>query len=320
MVLILSDENDAHANVVVEELIKMNTDFVRLDLNTSALLKTFATYKSGVWEIITENNRFYSSQIKAIWNRRTYVELLLEESDDDDADFKIWKNEWNKTLLGLHYSILDRYWLNNYRNSQRAENKYLQMDTAKKLGLLMPDIIVSNQKKDLLDFANKYQHVALKLMYQDFYKVNNDSYNGFYVNRIKKEDLLNFKENQENPIVLQEYVEKKYEVRYTVVGDSHFVCKINSQESEKTKYDWRRYDLARTPHSIIEPPLEVYSKVCELMKILDLEFGALDFIVTQNDEWYFLEINPMGQYLWIENLTGLKISNSIANLLSLRAK
>ena len=122
---------------------------------------------------------------------------------------------------------------------------------------------------------------------------------------------MNFGEKSENPIVLQEYIDKKFEVRYTVVGDNHFVCRIDSQCSDQAKYDWRRYDIPHTPHLPIEPPKNIKEKVSNMMKMLGLEFGAFDFIVTPKDELFFLEINCMGQWLWIEQLTGLPISDAI---------
>jgi glutathione synthase/RimK-type ligase-like ATP-grasp enzyme len=124
-----------------------------------------------------------------------------------------------------------------------------------------------------------------------------------------------FQEIGENPIILQDYIDKNFEVRYTVVGKEHFVCKIDSQASKIANIDWRRYDLANTPHEIINPPEEIKKKVINLMAEFNLNFGALDFIVSQTDEWHFLELNSMGQFLWIEDLTGLKISESIANWL-----
>lgn len=96
-----------------------------------------------------------------------------------------------------------------------------------------------------------------------------------------------------------------------MVGDSHFACQIDSQRSEQAKYDWRRYDIPHTPHIPIEPPREIKSKVTNMMRMLGLEFGALDFIITPGDKWIFLEINCMGQWLWIEQLTGLPISDAI---------
>ncbi|MNS34319.1 RimK-like ATP-grasp domain protein [compost metagenome] len=124
-----------------------------------------------------------------------------------------------------------------------------------------------------------------------------------------------FSDDEENPIFLQKYINKKYEVRYTVVDKEHFVCKIDSQKSEISKIDWRRYDLQNTPHSIIQPPEEIKRSINKMMKEFNLVYGALDFIVSEDDSWYFLEINPSGQYLWIEDLTGLEITNSIKNYL-----
>jgi len=316
MILILTDENDLHGDAVVQKLKLLNVEFVRFNLNKNALLNTTATFKSGVWHIRTETNFFTTEAITCVWNRKTYVELLLEEHNDTTADFKIWKGEWNKTLLGIYLKLKNVFWLNHYRNNQRAESKYLQQDIASELAFIVPDILVSNDKKELVDFASRYESVVLKLMHQDFYKVGDNDYQGIYVNKISLDSLEAFGDIGENPIVVQQYIEKSYEVRYTVVGDSHFVCKIESQKSEKTKTDWRRYDIPNTPHSIIVPPMDIRDKVKLLLEKLELNYGALDFIVTPDNKWYFLEINPNGQYLWIEDLAGLEISNSIAKLLS----
>lgn len=316
MILILSDVNDAHADAVQKELESLHEQYIRFNLNKDALLETYVEYNSeGEWLIKTPNAVFSTASISSVWNRRTYVELLLEESLDDSADFKIWKNEWNKTLLGFYNSIVHKPWLNFYRNSQLAENKYIQMNLAKKLGFSMPEIIVSNEKDKLMNFASKHGNVALKLMHQDFYKSSSATFLGMYVNKLTVDDLKDFQAKEENPITLQKYIDKSFEVRYTVVENEHFVCKIDSQSSTIANSDWRRYDLAHTPHSIIEPPINIKEQVTVLMKELNLYYGALDFIVDKKGNWIFLEINPMGQYLWIEHLTGLKISQAVARWL-----
>jgi glutathione synthase/RimK-type ligase-like ATP-grasp enzyme len=66
----------------------------------------------------------------------------------------------------------------------------------------------------------------------------------------------------------------------------------------------------------IELPDEVESKVHELMNTFGLIYGALDFIVTPEGRFVFLEINPAGQYMWVESRTGLPITNALADLLS----
>jgi len=241
--------------------------------------------------------------------------LIREEEENiNDPSFKIWRGEWNKTLLGLYNSLKFLRWLNPLAKAYQAENKYLQMEVAKKSGFLIPDFIVSNNKDKLIGFIDFCENAVLKPMNQEFYMDPADGqFKGLYVNKVTKEDLEEFSSKGENPIFLQSYVNKLYEVRYTVVGNDHHACRIESQKSKRANVDWRRYDIPNTPHYPFTPPDEIKNKVNLLMNSFGLYFGAIDFIVTPTNEWYFLEINTMGQWLWIENLTGLNISNSIVN-------
>jgi glutathione synthase/RimK-type ligase-like ATP-grasp enzyme len=312
MVLILTDRNDSHASHLLNKPEASQLPIYKLCLDVQSLKATSITF-DGSWRINQNGNHVSSGDIKCVWNRRTFVELLLDEEYDQTNDFKIWKNEWNKTLTGFYNSIRHVPWLNPWRNAYKAENKYLQMEVAEKIGFKLPKTIVSNQKVELLRFSKENNPVVLKLMNQDFYKTDDGQYLGFYVNKISHDALQKFKDNSENPIVLQEYLEKDFEVRYTVVGSEHFVCKIESQKSSRANVDWRRYDIPNTPHYAILPPNEIREKINHFMKELDIEYGAIDFIVTKTNEWYFLEVNSLGQYLWIEDLTGLKISDEIIN-------
>ncbi|WP_335714577.1 MvdC/MvdD family ATP grasp protein [Neobacillus drentensis] len=316
MILILTDQYDKHADAVIELISKENAKFFRFNLDVNSLKKTFLSFNGTEWFITVNGKSISPSEISCVWHRRSFVEMTLEEQVDNSADFKIWKNEWNKTLLGLYLSLIEVPWLNPIRKSHKAENKYLQFQIAQKVGFTTPKMIVTNEKQKLLQFYEINNPVVLKMMSQDFYQTSENTFKGIYVNKVSYDDLLQFEEYSENPIVLQQYIPKKYEVRYTVVGDKHFVCKIESQKSKIANIDWRRYDIANTPHFAIEPPTEVKENVRKFMSDMDLEYGALDFIVTEKDEWIFLEVNSMGQWLWIEDLTGLPISELICSWLT----
>lgn len=316
MILIIADQFDSHADLVQEKLVTLGKSYFRFNLDRASLESTLISYDDNGWGISSENGQLSLNSIKAVWMRRAFVDVSLEDAQAIDNDFRIWRAEWNKTLAGMYLDLRDARWLNPIREAFRAENKYVQMQEAKKLGLRVPETIVSNQKPKLVSFAEKYGEVALKLMSQDLYVAADGSIKGMFVNKITASDLADFAPKSENPIVLQQYIDKLFEVRYTVVGNSHHVCRIDSQSSSKAKVDWRRYDLPRTPHSVLQPPEEIRLKVTELMSVLGLEFGAMDFIVSKSGEWYFLEVNPMGQWLWIEDLTGLPISDSIVSWLA----
>lgn len=316
MIFILTDSFDIHADIVIKNLEKNFVEYFRFNLDTNALKNSSLTYKDQKWWITQNNSTLTSDDISVVWARRGFVELTLEELGDNSTGFQIWKNEWNKTLNGFYLSLKSKKWLNKLDNAYKGENKYLQMEIAKKLSFNLPPTIVSNDKTELLSFANEHEKVVFKMMSQEFYKSDKGSYEGLYVNTITNNDILEkFNLIGENPIVLQKYIEKSYEVRYTVVGNKHFVCRIDSQKSKRASIDWRRYDIPNTPHIPIEAPLEITEKVRQLLNDLDLNYGALDFIVTPNNEWVFLEINCFGQWLWIEDLTGLEISKEISNWL-----
>lgn len=315
MILILTDQHDVHADVLIDQLNQDKKPYFRFNLDVSSLENTYVKFDGITW-IIWRNNEYIDMEsVKTVWNRKTFVQLMLEEQNKG-YEFNIWKNEWNKTLLGIYYFLSEKRWLNYYRANHKAENKYLQMSIAKKVGFNLPKFILANNKNDILEFISSNNKVVIKLMNQDFYEIDKGKFKGFYVNTISKADFDDFNENEENPIFLQEYIDKKYEVRYTVVGNEHFVCKIDSQRSEIAKTDWRRYDLSNTPHYEVSPPTIIVDQVNQLMKKLNLSYGALDFIVDENDQWWFLEINPSGQYLWIEDLTGMKITLSIKKFLT----
>lgn len=314
MLLIISDKYDVHADVVQKKLLMHDVKNFRINLDVDSLKKTKITRKDNRWVFINENaDKISSDQVSTVWCRRPFVHLNLEEKESKETALKIWRNEWNRTLLGLYADLEQKNWLSPLRNSLRGENKYLQLNLAVQAGLSIPLSITSNVKTELLEFAAKFENVVFKVMEQEIYTDSEKNPVGIYANKISVGDLLDFNVEDENPIFLQEYINKSYEVRYTVVNGQHFVCKIDSQKSTISRDDWRRYDLANTPYLIITPPEEIKQKVNFFMQSLGINYGALDFIVTPTGDWVFLEINCMGQWLWIEQLTGLSISDSIVN-------
>jgi glutathione synthase/RimK-type ligase-like ATP-grasp enzyme len=127
------------------------------------------------------------------------------------------------------------------------------------------------------------------------------------------------------PGIFQKKIDKKYEIRVTYFDDHYIAVKIDSQKNEKTKMDWR---AAPTNELLLEQillPKNLDSCCRKLMQVLGIVFACFDFIVTPQDEYYFLEVNEQGQFLWIEdvnpNIKMLKaFSEFIATQHHLRAK
>jgi glutathione synthase/RimK-type ligase-like ATP-grasp enzyme len=315
MILIVADNFDAHANVVCDVLKMKGANYFRLDLDVRSLMETTASFTPFIWTLQNKNSLLNSENVDCVWCRRYSVSLTHEEESLHDNGFKLWKNEWNKTLFGFYNSISSLPWLNSIRNGSLADNKYYQYKVARQVGLVFPDFITTNDSRIISKFLKENGECVIKFMSQDMYSISDNKVGGIFVNKIRVDSLYDFGGPEENPVTIQKYIEKDYEVRWTYVGGESFVCRIDSQQSPIASTDWRRYDVPHTPHNIIEPPSTVKYSVDAYMRMLGLDYGALDFIVGKDGQWHFLEVNSSGQWLWIEDLTGLPISEAVASWL-----
>lgn len=321
MILILADAFDAHADSVERHLKELGTRHFRLNLDVDSLRFSHIHFNGSTWRIEQNGCRVDSGEISCVWPRALTVTLNLEQRNiKEENSFHLWRSEWNRCLYGMYSYLNDVFWMNSISKSSLSDNKFNQMRSARRHGFMIPDFISSNCPGELRDFARKYGEVALKFMSQEIYRGEDGVYSGIYVNRLTEKDLDAFGDVEENPVTLQRYINKSYEVRYTYVDGVHMVCRIDSQKSSRASVDWRRYDIANTPHSVINPPEEIKLKVKGFMESVGLTYGALDFIVDQRGGWWYLEVNSAGQWLWIEDLVALPISATIARSLANRAK
>jgi glutathione synthase/RimK-type ligase-like ATP-grasp enzyme len=119
------------------------------------------------------------------------------------------------------------------------------------------------------------------------------------------------------PVVFQENMAKRLEMRVTVVGEQVFAAEIRSPEHFRTGTDWRHYQEFGCEgfYAVHSLPADVSQRCVRLCQELGLCYGAIDLILTPTGEYVFLEVNPGGQWGWIEEFTGLPISEAVARLL-----
>jgi glutathione synthase/RimK-type ligase-like ATP-grasp enzyme len=206
---------------------------------------------------------------------------------------------------------------------QRVSNKPLQIDIARQLGFEVPRTLITNDPSLAREF---YEFCGGDVVYKTLScprVTHNDGQVGDQVDNIAAyttlvgtEDPNLWKSVELAPCLFQEHVAKKVELRVTVVGHDVFAAEILSQSDPATLIDWRRGDIVNLEHRIHYLP-EAIADLCRLLlRALGLNFGAMDLILTPDSRYVFLEVNPNGQYGWIEHLTGLQISQAIANLLA----
>ncbi|MEK7535926.1 MAG: hypothetical protein AAB590_02860 [Patescibacteria group bacterium] len=219
-----------------------------------------------------------------------------------------------KACLRSFYDCIRATWVNHPRAVNNVEdNKLYQLSVASNVGLRTPETLITNDPDELIAFATAMGgKIAVKPLFTRLFTVDGEV-SFVYTNLIDTEWIANHKEQvRVAPVLAQRYVAKKFEVRTTVIGGRMLSCAIYSQQSKRSNIDWRRYDIDNTPHKPYSLPFDIEGQLINCMQALNLQFGAADFVVTPEGEHVFLEVNPSGQWGWVERLTGLNITGMIA--------
>lgn len=318
MILILTESLDPHADYVGQKLRKRGADFVRFncaqfpaqaEVSLSYSFTGHTRYMLRFGEESIDLNG-----LKSVWYRRPKPPIPHEEiADKLSYDFV---EEECKTFVNDVWNSLDCLLLPApFFAIKRAELKASQFKVAAALGFELPPTLFTNSPEEFLKFYRQHNgNIVSKPAATSFHRIAGTIFSR-YTEVVSKRDVGHAHAVRYCPVIFQAYVPKRVELRITVVGQKVFAAEIHSQETNHTRHDWRRYDHYKTPYFPHELPIEVEQRCVQLVEKLGLCYGALDVVLTPDGRYVFLEINPNGQYLWIELATGLPISDAICDLL-----
>ncbi|WP_026990729.1 hypothetical protein [Flavobacterium subsaxonicum] len=304
MILIITHKEDYTADYLVNILNERKIPYKRF--NCEDILKTpfSVDFQSDYLLDILGENTYYS-----VWFRR----VKLPDFPGIKTHEHFYLQRESEAFLKSLFSVIEAKWLSNPFSVYQAEHKLLQIKIAKKLGLKTPKTLVTNSKLKLQEFFKACDgDIIVKPIGQT--RISSTYGTEFiYTSIVTKEFITNIDDYDLTPCIFQEHIIKASEIRVTVVGDKVFAAEVDSQIDPATRIDWRRKNIK---FSTCELPDEINNLCVKLVKELSLNFGAIDLIKTPEEDYIFLEINPNGQWAWIELETGLPISNAIITFLS----
>jgi glutathione synthase/RimK-type ligase-like ATP-grasp enzyme len=202
-------------------------------------------------------------------------------------------------------------WVNHPTSTYLAEHKAVQLRRANEIGFLTPETIITNDAA-LVPFEVVFQEkVIVKGL--DTVLMREGSMESFGFTHIFDMTSLREEEIASSPVMFQEPIFGKLDVRATVVGSDVFAASITA-DGKPIQGDWRRTKGGAEfqPHNL---PTEVTDKCVELVKELGLRYGAID-LALKDAEYYFLEVNPTGEWAWLVDSAGLPIDSALCKLLS----
>jgi glutathione synthase/RimK-type ligase-like ATP-grasp enzyme len=239
------------------------------------------------------------------------------------AEWAFFAGEWAAFHKGFSTALAYRhvFCVNPPPFNVAFEEKCCQLMLAAEVGLRIPPTLYTTRLPVAREFLLQHGDALIYKPFRPYIQMMEPEgdqpsrVSKLLTNRVQAADLVEGAGFIPTPGIFQPYVEKRLELRIVVVGRQLFACAIHSQQSERSRDDWRRYDLDHTPYERYDLPPEVADQILALMDRLGLVFGSIDMILTPEGEYVFLEVNPNGQFDWIANLTGLPIYEHLAAML-----
>lgn len=322
MILCISHSKDFYTiDIVIGRLKELGKDVYRLDSDTfSHQLKFEYSFekKKTLVKLQQDEVTFTIDDIEAVYYRKLWHINIPEDLDDA---FKSIYNQEYTTMRSLFFESLRKLpWMNPMDLDHRiGENKLEQLSYACNAGLIIPETLFTNDPIKVKHFfyATCKGNMIAKLHGSLSRSMKGDT-PFFPTTHIRESDLDNLETLVYCPMIFQQNIEKRYELRIIYVDGTFFTGKINAQASEAGKTDWRAAKDIMPSWEYYTLPDSVCKALDTMMRDIGLYFGAIDMIRQKDGEYIFLEVNPQGEWGMIQRDLGYPIGETIAEKLVAR--
>jgi len=257
--------------------------------------------------------------LTAAWHRRLAVGRSIPETLERQVRAASVE-ESRRVLHGLLAS-LGCFVLDPWGRIRLAEAKQLQLELARAVGLDVPRTLVTNDPAAARAFWDQCSGRVVAKMMASFAIHADGQERVVFTNPLAEHDLAGLAGLRLCPMTFQERLDKALELRVTIVGRRVFTAAVDPNALPRSATDWRREGLALIgrwrPHAL---PAGVERGLLALMDALGLNYGAADIVVTPGGRHVFLEVNPAGEFFWLERENGLPVSEALADVLLGRAE
>jgi len=316
MIYIISEKTDLITDLVTEWLSSKKKKFTRINDDV------FLNSTSKIQTSFSDTSLFKNAS--KIWQRRGGVNFIPDTLFHNFSNRHVFLNYFNREL-NVYNSYLEnhlkRKLKSNYIGSLDKEihtdNKLINLEIAKEVGLKIPSSLITSDKEDLQAFYNKYKKIITKDLRGPIdIKTRNKHFVSTGVKVVDSQMIAKL-DKTFIPIYVQNFIAKEYEVRVFVFDKQLFSMAIFSQNDKKTQIDYRNYNRQKPNRCVpVLLPKTIEEKIWRFMDKIDMNTGSIDLIVTPQNEYYFLEINPMGQFHWVSANCNYYIEEKIAKFLA----
>lgn len=326
MILLVTSKSDLTADYIVNKITNKGKNVFRFNTEDfpskySATISVADNQCSFLIKDLLSGREIDNRSLLGAYFRKPLApQLNLSSQENHLIDFT--ERETAETLRSLWRCIGRQQWLNHPEDIWIASNKIKQLIAAREFGFRIPPTLVSTDTSATSAFILDLNGPAITKAVSHGYSEDQTSVSIMFTTSISPRDLTELQGATDIvPSIVQPQLSKHVDLRVTVVGGNVFSAALHSQEHRETEVDWRTSSIEQDidlTHSRFQLPDHLEASCVELTQSLNLRFSCIDMIRTQDGNYYFLELNPNGEWAWIEETLNYPISESIINLLAHR--
>ena len=309
-VLILTKKMDIESDLLGIQCLKNGIDYVKITEEDIPLNFHFE-FKIGKFNdsmLHLGKRKFNIDEIKIILFRYFDPKFLNYYSG---GVYQMYlAQQWYQAFNCLPIA-LDAIWINNPQRTFESENRLNQLLSAQRLGFSIPETLITNEMEAAKKFFKRFpKSTIVKVTHHHEIFLNQKSYR-FLTNNIETSHLSKFNELTYAPVIFQKKIENDSEIRVTVINDKAFSCRISTIKEKRNFSDLHKIKEKELIFSEISLGKKIEKLCIKLNRKLGLLVSSIDFVQGKNGELLFLEINPIGDWNWIEKHTNLPITKSM---------
>jgi len=317
VLLVTKSDDNASVALVHAALAARGARVVRLDTDRFPTDVQLALHQPrGRSTLRTAAGELVLGDVDAIWYRRAAIAAgLPAEMDRQHRDAAI--KESRATLLGMLESLAC-FTMDRVSTVRAADHKARQLEVAHELGLDVPRTLTTNDPDAVRAFWDLCRgRVVVKALSSFAIYDEAGREQVMFTSALPAEALDQLDQLALAPMTFQEHLDKAVELRVTLIGGRVFAAAVDSQALERSRVDWRKEGSrlldAWRPYAL---PARVANQLLGVAARLGLTYGAVDIVVTPDGRHVFLEINPAGEWFWLDDVFGPRaLSTAIAETL-----
>jgi len=318
-ILIVTHTGDnSSVDAVIRSIEEAGGQAIRFDVDRYPLTTTLTTsFRGNQWSglLHTPGADYELADISAVWYRRSHGLGKGLQQTADPQFLPAIMGELRHTLMGM-LEGLPCFQMERFSVYRRLDSKEEQLKKAARHGLLIPNTCISNDENQVRAFIRRQNGLVITKMQSAFAINLDEEEHVVFTNEVTPASINDLNALRLCPMMFQQKIEKKLELRVTIVGQALFAFSIDSQRVDNAKTDWRKEGASMiNDWQPYELPQQVKQQLLAFMAGYGLNYGAIDLLLTPGDEYYFLEVNAAGEYFWLDRLCDNAISRQIAAVL-----